>query len=470
MIPVTIFAGRDVAVLGLGLSGLASARALKAGGANPILWDDNGAARDEAAREGFTVSDLAAADWSRFAALVLAPGIPLTHPKPHWGVVRAKEAGVEVIGDIELFFRERARTSAPGKVVVITGTNGKSTTTALTAHLLKAAGKRVALGGNIGKAVFDLDPFAPDLTYVLELSSFQIELAPSLAPDAAALLNVTPDHLDRHGTLENYARIKSSVFAALKPQATAVIGVDDEPSRAIAASLGGAYAVKRVAVGRSVATGVFAADGVLHEMEGGRELAKIDLAGIGALRGAHNWQNAAMAYALARSQGLSSAAIAEGLKSFSGLSHRMEQVARRGKVLFVNDSKATNADAAGKALASFTDIYWIIGGRPKEGGLAGLEPFYPRIVRAYLIGEAADAFAGQLGGQVDHVHCGTLARAVEAAAADASGSVANEPVVLLSPACASYDQFDNFAKRGDAFRDFVMALDGAEGVRQGQAA
>ena len=466
MIPVTIFAGRDVAVLGLGLSGLASACALKAGGANPILWDDNGTARDEAARQGFTVSDLAAADWSRFAALVLAPGIPLTHPKPHWSVARATEAGVEVIGDIELFFRERARTSAPGKVIVITGTNGKSTTAALTAHLLSAAGKRVALGGNIGKAVLDLDPFAPDLTYVLELSSFQIELAPSLSPDAAALLNVTPDHLDRHGTLENYSRIKSSVFAALKPQATAVIGVDDEPSRAIAASLGGGHAVKRVAVGRSVETGVFAADGVLQEMEGGREQAKIDLAGIGSLRGAHNWQNAAVAYALARSQGLSAAAIAEGLKSFSGLSHRMEQVARRGKVLFVNDSKATNADAAGKALASFTDIYWIIGGRPKEGGLAGLEPFYPRIVRAYLIGEAADAFAGQLGGQVDHVHCGTLARAVEAAAADASRSAANEPVVLLSPACASYDQFDNFAKRGDAFRDLVMALDGAEGVRQ----
>jgi UDP-N-acetylmuramoylalanine--D-glutamate ligase len=466
MIPVTIFAGRDVAVLGLGLSGLASACALKAGGANPILWDDSGTARDEAARQGFTVSDLAAADWSRFAALVLAPGIPLTHPKPHWSVARATEAGVEVIGDIELFFRERARTSAPGKVIVITGTNGKSTTAALTAHLLSAAGKRVALGGNIGKAVLDLDPFAPDLTYVLELSSFQIELAPSLAPDAAALLNVTPDHLDRHGTLENYARIKSSVFAALKAQATAVIGVDDEPSRAIAASLGGGHAVKRVAVGRSVETGVFAADGVLQEMEGGREQAKIDLAGIGSLRGAHNWQNAAVAYALARSQGLSAAAIAEGLKSFSGLSHRMEQVARRGKVLFVNDSKATNADAAGKALASFTDIYWIIGGRPKEGGLAGLEPFYPRIVRAYLIGEAADAFAGQLGGQVDHVHCGTLARAVEAAAADASRSAANEPVVLLSPACASYDQFDNFAKRGDAFRDLVMALDGAEGVRQ----
>ena len=470
MIPVTIFAGRDVAVLGLGLSGLASARALQAGGANPILWDDKGAVREEAAGLGFTVSDLAAADWSRFAALVLAPGIPLTHPEPHWSLARARDAGVEIIGDIELFFRERAHTRALGKVVVITGTNGKSTTTALTAHLLSTAGKRVALGGNIGKAVLDLDPFAPDLTYVLELSSFQIELAPSLAPDAAALLNITPDHLDRHGTLANYARIKSMVFAGRGPNATAVIGIDDGPSRAIADSLNGPYAVQRIAVGSDVATGVFVTGGILHEMEAGRELARIDLSGIGSLRGAHNWQNAAVAYALARSQGLSAASIAEGLKSFAGLSHRMEQVARRGKVLFVNDSKATNADAASKALASFTDIYWIIGGRAKEGGLAGLEPFYPRIVRAYLIGEAADAFARQLGGQVDHVHCGTLARAVEAAAADAGRSAAEEPVVLLSPACASYDQFDNFAKRGDAFRELVMGLDGAEEVRQGQAA
>ena len=472
MIPVTIFAGRDVAILGLGLSGLASARALKAGGANPILWDDKESAREEAAAQGFTVSDLRAADWSRFAALVLAPGIPLTHPEPHWSVARARAARIDVIGDIELFFRERARARASGKVVVITGTNGKSTTAALTAHLLASAGQRVALGGNIGKAVLDLDPFAPDLTYVLELSSFQLELTPSLAPDAAALLNITPDHLDRHGTLANYARIKSLVFAGLGPQATAVIGVDDAPSRAVADGLNGPYAVKRIAVGRNLETGVFVTAGILHEMEGGSELARVDLSGIGSLRGAHNWQNAAAAYALGRAQGLSPAAIAEGLNSFAGLSHRMEQVARRGKVLFVNDSKATNADAAGKALASFTDIYWIIGGRPKEGGLAGLEPFYPRIVRAYLIGEAADAFASQLGDRVDHVHCGTLAHALEAAASDASRSAAKEPVVLLSPACASYDQFDNFAKRGDAFRDLVMGLDGAEGVKpeQGQAA
>lgn len=472
MIPVTIFAGRDVAVLGLGVSGLSVARALKAGGARPIVWDDKQEARDEAAAQGFTVSDLTAADWSGFAALVLAPGIPLTHPAPHWSVNFARQAGVEVIGDIELFFRERAVAPAPGKVVIITGTNGKSTTAALTAHLLESAGKRVALGGNIGKAVLDLEPFAPGLTYVIELSSFQIELAPCIAPDAAALLNITPDHLDRHGTLENYARIKSMIFTHLGSGGTAVIGVDDAPSRAIADSLKGPFAVKRIAVGRSVETGVFAENGVLHEMENSAEVARIDLAGIGSLRGAHNWQNAAASYALARSQGLSHAAIAEGLRSFAGLSHRMEQVARRGKVLFVNDSKATNADAAGKALASFTDIYWIIGGRPKEGGLAGLEPFFPRIVRAYLIGEAAEAFARQLGGAVDHMHCVTLDRAVEAAAEDASRSSATEPVVLLSPACASYDQFANFEKRGEAFRQMVMSLDGVEQVKpaQGKAA
>jgi UDP-N-acetylmuramoylalanine--D-glutamate ligase len=470
MIPVTMFAGRDVAVLGLGVSGLSAARALKAGGANPVLWDDKESAREEAQSAGFAVSDLKGADWSRFAALVLAPGIPLTNPEPHWSVTRARQAGVEVIGDMELFFRERARTQAPGTVVVITGTNGKSTTTALTAHLLAAAGKRVALGGNIGKAVLDLEPFAPDLTYVIELSSFQIELAPSIAPDAAALLNITPDHLDRHFTVQNYARIKASIFAHLASGGTAVIGVDDAPSRAIADSLNGPFAVKRVAIGRPVDTGVYAIDGVLHEMDAGHELARVDLAGIGSLRGAHNWQNAAASYALARSQGLTSDAIAQGLKSFAGLAHRMEQVARRGKVLFVNDSKATNADAAGKALASFSDIYWIIGGRPKEGGLAGLEPFYPRIARAYLIGEAAGAFASQLGDAVDHIQCGTLARAVERASADAGRSDAREPVVLLSPACASYDQFDNFAKRGDAFRDLVMTLDGAESVKQGQAA
>jgi UDP-N-acetylmuramoylalanine--D-glutamate ligase len=471
MIPVTIFAGCDVAVVGLGLSGLATARALESGGATVVVWDDKEAARAEAAAAGLTVADLTAADFKRFAALVLAPGIPLTHPEPHWSVVKARAAGVEVVGDVELFFRAKSKAGTKARVVVITGTNGKSTTTALTAHLLSAAGRRVGLGGNIGTAVLDLEPFADDLTYVLELSSFQIDLTPSLKPDAAALLNITTDHLDRHGTLADYAAIKAQVFAQLGEDATAVIGVDDIPCRAIAETLHGPFAVKRVAVGQPVQNGVWAEDAVLVEMEGGQEVARAELAGIASLRGAHNWENAAAAYALARAENLEAAEIQQGLKSFSGLAHRMEQVARAASVLFVNDSKATNADAAGKALASFDDIFWIVGGKAKAGGLDGLEPFFPKIARAYLIGEAADDFAAQLGAAVDHVVCGTLERAVALAAADAALSEAQEPVVLLSPACASYDQFANFAKRGDAFRDIVMGLDGATRVsQQGRAA
>lgn len=471
MIPVTIFAGCDVAVVGAGLSGLATARALELGRANVFVWDDKESARKDAAAAGLTVPDLQDADFSKFAALVLAPGIPLTHPEPHWSVLKARSAGVEVVGDVELFFRQHAEDGAGSKILVITGTNGKSTTTALTAHLLSAAGKRVALGGNIGKAILDLEPFAPDLTYVLELSSFQIDLTPTLVPNAAALLNVTPDHLDRHGTLADYAAIKSRVFARLSPDATAVIGVDDEPCRAIAETLNGPFAVKRIAVGQPVQNGVWAADGVIVEMEGGEEVGRADLAGIGSLRGAHNWQNAAAAYALARSQGVGSASLQAGLRSFGGLAHRMEQVARVGDVLFVNDSKATNADAAGKALGSFDQIYWIAGGRAKEGGLTGLEVFYPKIARAYLIGEAAEDFARQLGDAVPHVVCGTLEAAVAEAAADSGQSPGEEPVVLLSPACASYDQFDNFAKRGDVFRELVLRLDGATSVtQQGRAA
>lgn len=464
MIPVSIFAGASVAVVGAGLSGLATARALIEGGARVVIWDDHPAAREAATAAGLEVKDLSAEDFSGFAALVLAPGIPLTHPEPHWSVQKARAAGVEVIGDVELFFRQRETSGQECKVVAITGTNGKSTTTALTAHLLAAAGKSIALGGNFGKPVLDLEPFEPDRIYVLELSSYQIDLTPSLRPDAAALLNITPDHLDRHGTLAAYAGIKARIFQQLRSDATAVVGIDDEPCRVIAETLQGPFEVKCVRVGGAVENGVWASDSVLVEIEGGKEVARADLTGIGSLRGAHNWQNAATAYALARSQGVQMPVLQLGLKSFAGLAHRMEQVARIGNVLFVNDSKATNADAAGKALGSFEDIYWIVGGVPKEGGLAGLEPFYPRISRAYLIGDAADAFACQLGDAVPHVVCSTLDHAVAQAAADAARSHANEPVVLLSPACASFDQFDNFAKRGDAFRARVMERNGVTGV------
>src|SRR6476620_2748647 len=435
MIPVAIFAGRDVAVFGLGISGIAAAHALAAGGSRVLAWDDTAAARDKAAAQGVTLHDLALADWSTIAALVLAPGISLTHPEPYWSVKKALQAGVEVIGDTELFFRERTRQGASAKVVVITGTNGKSTTTALTAHLLQVGGRAVALGGNIGRAVLDLPPFAAGLIYVLELSTFQIDLTPSLAPDAAALLNITPDHLDRHGTMEIYAAIKGRVFTGLPADSTAVIGVDDDYCRAVADALAGPFALKRIAVGRPVETGVWVKDGILTEVEKGVERGRLSLDGIGSLRGAHNWQNAATAYALARSQGLDASTIAKGL-------------------------------------GTFADIYWILGGRPKSGGLAGLEPFFPRIARAYLIGEAADAFAAQLGADVDHVQCGTLPRAIEAATVDAKRSRGKEPVVLLSPACASYDQFANFEARGQSFREFVLRLDGVSPVqpRQGRAA
>jgi UDP-N-acetylmuramoylalanine--D-glutamate ligase len=285
MIPVRIFAGRDVAVFGLGLSGIAASHALAAGGARVLAWDDTQEARDKAAAQGVTLHDLAGADSSRIATLVLAPGIPLTHPEPHWSVMAAQAAGVEVIGDTELFFREKARQGSGAKVVVITGTNGKSTTTALTAHLLQVAGRPVALGGNIGRAVLDLPPFTAGLTYVLELSTFQINLTPSLAPDAAALINITADHLDRHGTIENYAAIKARVFAGLPPDGTAVIGVDDDYSRAIADGLHGPYAVKRIAVGHPVKTGVWAKDGMLTEVENGVERGRVGLDGIGSLRG-----------------------------------------------------------------------------------------------------------------------------------------------------------------------------------------
>ncbi len=476
MIPVSIFAGRDVAVFGLGLSGIAAARSLAAGGARVYAWDDGEVARAKAAEAGVTLDDLSERDFGRFAALVLAPGVPLTHPEPHWTVGRARDEDIEIIGDTELFFRQKAADRSAAKVIAITGTNGKSTTTALTAHLLKELGKRVALGGNIGTAVLDLDPFADDLTYVLEFSSFQIELTPSLAPDAAALLNITPDHLDRHGTIENYAALKARMFANMGEGTDVVIGVDDPHSAAIAdavEALDAGVTVWRVRGGQRLpdATGVWYEHAVLHETLNDNEFSATSVDGIPSLRGAHNWQNAAAAYALALSKAVNlddARPLAQAFKTFPGLPHRMEQVGQIGRVLFINDSKATNADATEKALKSFDTIYWIVGGRPKSGGLAGLEPLYPRIAKAYLIGESSDAFAGQIGESAPFERCGTLDRAVAAAARDAALSDAAESVVLLSPACASYDQFANFGQRGDAFRAEVARIIGRR--EEGEAA
>lgn len=458
MIPVTSFASRTVAVFGLGGSGLASCHALKAGGAHVVAADDNADSLAQAVKAGFTTANLREASWKDFAALVLAPGVPLTHPAPHWTVLAAQQNSVPVIGDIELFCLERRRHAPNAPFVAITGTNGKSTTTALVAHLMREAGHDVQMGGNIGTAILSLEPPRTGRVHVVEMSSYQIDLTPSLDPSVGILLNVTEDHLDRHGTLAHYAAVKERLVAS---SGTAVIGVDDNWCRTAADRIEQAGGnVVRVSVRQPLANGIYVErDQIVRASGGARgEIARIG--GIGSLRGQHNAQNAACAAATALALGVKEDVIQKGLRSFPGLAHRMEQVGRRGSVLFVNDSKGTNADAAARALSSFGDIFWIAGGKPKTGGITSLTEFFPRIRKAYLIGEAAEEFAKTLGTDVPHEIARTLDVAVTAAARDAEASGLSDPVVLLSPACASFDQYRNFEIRGNRFRELVQALPG----------
>jgi UDP-N-acetylmuramoylalanine--D-glutamate ligase len=463
MIPITSFAGKTVAVFGLGGSGLASCHALKAGGAEVIAGDDGTDRLAEAAKAGFTTADLRTVSWVNFAALVLTPGVPLTHPTPHWSVLKAHAAGVEVIGDIELFCRERRRNAPDAPFVAITGTNGKSTTTALIAHLMRVAGYDTQMGGNIGTAILSLEPPRRGRVHVIEMSSYQIDLTPSLDPSVGILLNVSEDHIDRHGTLERYAAVKECLVAGVQPQGTSIVGVDDGFSRAIADRLDQAgKRVVRVSVRNPLADGIYVGHETIWRASGGARSEIARFGGIGSLRGLHNAQNAACAAACALALGVSREMLQRGLRSFPGLAHRMEQVGRRDHVLFVNDSKGTNADAAAHALSSFPDIFWIAGGRAKTGGITGLAEFYPRIRKAYLIGEAAEEFGQTLGDRVPHEISGTLDAAVEHAARDAQASKLSEPVVLLSPACASFDQYRNFEIRGARFRELVQALPGVK--------
>jgi UDP-N-acetylmuramoylalanine--D-glutamate ligase len=465
MIPVTSFAGKTVAVFGLGGSGLASCQALKAGGAEVIAGDDSADNLASAARGGFITADLRAVSWANFAALVLTPGAPLTHPAPHWTVRCARDAGVEVIGDIELFCRERRRHAPDAPFVAITGTNGKSTTTALVAHLMREAGHDVQMGGNIGTAILSLEPPRKGRVHVIEMSSYQIDLTPSLDPCVGILLNISEDHIDRHGTLANYAAVKARLVAGVQPQGTAIVGVDDGFCRAIADQLEqSGQRVVRISVKRPLADGVTVEYGRMLRASGGAREEIADIGGIGSLRGLHNAQNAACAGACALALGIATDVLQKSLRSFPGLAHRMEQVGRRGQVLFVNDSKGTNADAAAHALSSFGDIFWIAGGKPKTGGIASLAEFFPRIRKAWLIGEAAQEFATTLEGRVPYEISGTLDVAIPNAARDAETSGLADPVVLLSPACASFDQYRNFEIRGDRFRELVLALPGVEKV------
>jgi len=447
MITVAQLKGKRVAVMGLGRSGIATAKALLASGAGVMAWDDNEGARRAAAEEAIPIADLAGLDLSRADLLVWSPGIPHTFPKPHPIAEKARAAGLRMVCDVELL----GWAKPDNRVLAITGTNGKSTTTTLLAHVLAANAVAVAAGGNLGTAALDLPDLPGDGRYVLELSSYQLELIDSLQVSAGALLNVSPDHLGRHGGMDGYIAAKRRLFDLLVPGGAAVIGTDDGPGRAMSAQLMAmGLRVVPISVRKVLDNGVSAPEGILRD--NGRPVC--DLRDIPTLPGSHNWQNACAVYALARADGLAPKAIAAALASYPGLAHRQERVAEIGGVVWINDSKATNADAVEKALVCYDAIHWIIGGQAKEGGIASLERHFPRIRHAYLIGEAADAFARTLEGKVDFTRCGDLASAVAAAHARASAG----EVVLLSPACASWDQFKSFEHRGQTFRELVEAL------------
>ncbi|GAA0774196.1 UDP-N-acetylmuramoyl-L-alanine--D-glutamate ligase [Roseibium denhamense] len=464
MIPVTTFKDQTVPLFGLGGSGLATAKALQAGGADVVCFDDNTDRVSQAGKDGLKTQNLRELDWSHVSALVLAPGVPLTHPVPHWSVDLARDAGVEVIGDVELFCRERRVLCPQAPMIAITGTNGKSTTTALISHLLEALGYDVQMGGNIGTPVLDLAPPQPGRHYVIECSSYQIDLAPTLDPTVGVHMNLSPDHLDRHGSMEHYAAIKERLVAGSK---VAIVGVDDRLSSMIADRLELARKpVCRIAGERELTSGIYARHGDLLEAHDGTQTEVAHLGGIDSLRGDHNGQNAAAAFAALRALDIPPAKIAGALKTFPGLHHRMEVVARNGRILFINDSKATNADAAARALSSFDRIYWIAGGRAKEGGISSLDEYFPRIAKTFLIGEAASEFAKTLEGRVPFKVSGTLAEAVRDAAGEAAEDGAEEIAILLSPACASFDQFPNFELRGAAFVDAVRALPGDKNTQE----
>jgi len=456
MIPVTSRNNQHIAVFGLGASGRATAHALTAGGGAVTAWDDNADSRRDAANENIALADPATLDWSGQDALILSPGVPLTNPHPHPAARAALAAGKPVIGDIELLFENAGEATLIG----ITGTNGKSTTSALLHHVLQVAGTRVQIGGNFGPPVLGLDPVGRDDTVVLELSSYQLDLIDRAAFDIAVFLNLTPDHLDRHGDMDGYVAAKKRIFRNSRgARQMAVIGVDDVHGAAIAAELSErpGWIVTPISSTRELTGGVSVVNGILTDQGGNR----CDISGIDTLRGMHNWQNAAAAWAAACTHGVAPHIIANAFEDFAGLPHRLETVATIDGVRFVNDSKATNGEAASRALRSFDDIYWIAGGIAKEDGLAPTLPCLDRVRRAYLIGEAARDFEAELTKNGVSVRiAGDLAAALTLAATDATADGATAPVVLLSPACASFDQYPNFAKRGDHFRDLVMALHG----------
>lgn len=459
MIVIPGFKNKAVGVFGLGVSGLATCEALVASGARVFTWDENAAAREKTSGTEYFAEHPKKWPWAELKVVVVSPGVPLTHPKPHAIVRKAQTEKIPVIGDTELF--ALAVNALPDdqrpRIAMITGSNGKSTTTALIGHILKETGYEVHVGGNIGEAVLSLPAPEKDTTYVLEMSSFQLDLTQSLRADAAVFLNLTPDHIERHGNVDGYLAAKKRIFLNQYQKDIAVICVDDDYTQGVCTEMmatGGRRVIPVSAQG-VLGGGVFVLDGQLHYNFDGKTSLVGDLSGAHGLRGVHNHQNAAAALAVCIHFGVSPALFIRAAERFESLAHRMEEVGRIGKVFFVNDSKATNADAAARALSAFQDVYWIAGGRQKDGGVGALTGALENVRGAYLIGEAAQAFEKQLGDTVNCIQCGDLKTAVAKAKKDAAGSDYGSPVILLSPACASYDQFRNFQERGECFRDLV---------------
>ncbi|MBT3915698.1 MAG: UDP-N-acetylmuramoyl-L-alanine--D-glutamate ligase [Rhodospirillaceae bacterium] len=456
MIDVTSFANKPVGVLGLGRSGLSAVRALAAGGAEVWAWDDQAASRDKAIEEGVELTDLYQSDWSQLNTLVLSPGIPDQYPKPHEIATRARAAGCEIICDVDLLARE----VSAARFVGVSGTNGKSTTTALIGHILKAAGRSVEIGGNYGIPALDLAPLGEDGTYVLELSSYQLERIPSVRLDVAVLLNISPDHLDRHGGLDGYVAAKRILFERSKENAQTIIGMEDSHCRGISLELmidRGGKGIVPISGSARTPGGVYVENGMLIDDLENQQQSIMDLRVVPTLPGQHNWQNTAAAYAAARAADIEPETIAAAIKSFSGLAHRQELIREFNGVAYINDSKATNTEAAAKALGCYENVHWIAGGQFKEEDLGTIEEVMPQVKQVYLIGEAQDQLAGLLGSSVSTSTCGDLETAVKAAhqAAQSEGG----GTVLLSPACASFDQFSDFEQRGETFRDLVNYLE-----------
>ncbi len=451
MIQLPSLRNQTIGVLGLGKTGNATVDALIASGANVIAWDDNEAAREAliVGRSGKVKVQIPASwPWRDVAMLVMSPGIALTHPKPHHVVELAQQAGVEIIGDIELLYR-----ACPDAIyIAITGTNGKSTTTSLIGHILQQSGRHVQVGGNLGQPVLSMEPLKAGDIYVLELSSYQLDLINTTRFNVAVLLNFSPDHLDRHGDMAGYIAAKKHIFERQDLQSTAIVGVDDATAESVCRELIAHAAQKVIPIMTTQHSdkGIWVKEAVLHNPLAQPEIT-LDLSAFETLRGVHNHQNAAAAYAACWSVGIGHAQITSAMKSYPGLAHRMQLVGKKDGVSFVNDSKATNADAAAKSLGSYETIYWIAGGMAKAGGIESLAPYFPRIKHAFLIGTAQDEFAATLHDHVAAQKCETLDAAFHAALQQIERDGAQNAVILLAPACASFDQFKSFEHRGEVF-------------------